>query len=324
MTIDIVQGESHRPVASKALVELISRQNSWSGLLFIGYPIISTSEGGYLIDALLISADKGIVVFDLIEGMDTGDYGSRQDDSYNKLEARLKTHSELMRRRELLILIHTISFAPAINDQSVHVDDNYPLVNASSLIQGLTKFTWPNPDEEVHERALSAIENISTIRKSRLNRTIKQEGSRGSKLKNLENSIATLDSMQSRAVIETVEGVQRIRGLAGSGKTIVLALKAAYLHAYYPEWRIAVTFNTRSLKGHFYRLINNFFVEKTGQEPDWDKLRIVNAWEHQVAAIATASITSSVVLTILSISISEWRGVNSVRAENLSGRVNTC
>ena len=57
----------------------------------------------------------------------------------------------------------------------------------------------------------------------------------------------TLDHLQSRIVIETVEDVQRIRGLAGSGKTIVLALKAAYLHASHPEWRIAVTFLTRSI-----------------------------------------------------------------------------
>ena len=281
MTIDIVQGTSHRPAASKALVELISRQTDWSGLLFIGYPIISTSEGRHLIDALLMSADKGIVVFDLIEEPDTSNYGARQDDSANKLEARLKVHSELMRRRELLIPIHTISFAPRVNNPSLHVEDYYPLTNASSLIQELTKFTWPNPDEEIHEKALSAIESISTIRKSGINRTVTQEDSRGGKLKNLENSISTLDTMQSRAVIETVEGVQRIRGLAGSGKTIVLALKAAYLHAQYPEWRIAVTFNTRSLKGHFYRLINNFSVEQTGEEPDWDKLRIVNAWGAQ-------------------------------------------
>jgi len=84
--------------------------------------------------------------------------------------------------------------------------------------------------------------------------------------------------LQSKAVVETVEGVQRIRGLAGSGKTIVLALKAAYLHAQHPDWRIAVTFNTRSLKGHFRRIINNFSLEATGEEPDWDTLRILNAW----------------------------------------------
>lgn len=83
---------------------------------------------------------------------------------------------------------------------------------------------------------------------------------------------------KSTAVIETVEGVQRIRGLAGSGKTIVLALKAAYFHAQHPEWRIAVTFNTRSLKGQFRRLIRNFSLENTHEEPDWNNLRILNAW----------------------------------------------
>jgi superfamily I DNA and RNA helicase len=94
----------------------------------------------------------------------------------------------------------------------------------------------------------------------------------------LEDSIATLDHRQNRAVIETIDGVQRIRGLAGSGKTIVLALKAAYLHTQYPEWRIAVTFHTRSLKGQFKRLINNFCIEQSGEEPDWTRIRVVNAW----------------------------------------------
>ena len=36
----------------------------------------------------------GIVVFDLIEGSNIDDYQSRQDDSANKLEARLKPHRE--------------------------------------------------------------------------------------------------------------------------------------------------------------------------------------------------------------------------------------
>mgnify|MGYP000671285191 CR=1 FL=1 len=53
------------------------------------------------------------------------------------------------------------------------------------------------------------------------------------KLKAIEDQISCLDKYQSKAVIETVEGVQRIRGLAGSGKTIVLALKVAYLYTMY-------------------------------------------------------------------------------------------
>ena len=279
MSVEIVRGTNQKPVSSDALVEIVSQQTELSGQLFIGYPIISTSEGRYLIDALLVSVDKGIIIFDLIEGQDPRDYGVRQDDSANKLEARLKAHRELMQRRNLMVPIHTVSFAPAINNPDSHSNRDYPLTNTSSLLQELNKFTWQHhQDPDVYEKVLSAIESISTIRKSRFSRNVAQENSRGAKLEKLENSIATLDNTQRRAVIETVEGVQRIRGLAGSGKTIVLALKASYLHAYHPDWRIAVTFNTRSLKEHFRRLINNFYIEQTGEEPDWNKLRIVNAW----------------------------------------------
>lgn len=87
-----------------------------------------------------------------------------------------------------------------------------------------------------------------------------------------------MDNRQSEAVIKTVEGVQGIRGLAGSGKTIVLALKAAYLHSQHPEWKIVVTFNTRVLKGQFKQLINTFCIEQTGEEPDWENLQIIHAW----------------------------------------------
>ena len=278
MSIDIVRGTNRKPGSSGRLADLISRQTDLSGQFFIGFPVVGTPEGPHPIDALLVSADKGIILFDLIEGTNTGDYRARQDDSANILEARLKTHRELMDRRHLLIDIHTISFAPGVSNLNPEQQDDYSLVNTSSLMPELQKFTWEKPNKEIYEKALSAIESISAIRKSGVRRTIKKRNSRGDKLKNLEDSIATLDNDQSRAVIETVEGVQRIRGLAGSGKTIVLALKAAYLHAQHPDWRIGVTFNTRSLKGHFRRLIERFTLDQTGGEPDWDYLQIIHAW----------------------------------------------
>ena len=278
MTIEIVRGTNGKPEASRELVKAMSIQTALSGQLFIGYPITNMPQGPYSFDAVLVSEDKGVVLFDIIEGTEIGDYELRQDDAANRLEARLKNYRELTRRRKLRIEIHTVSFAPAISNPTSHFQDDYLLVNAASLMDELEKLTWENRDEEIYRRTLAAIESISTIRTSRTKRTIQKEGSKGDKLKKLEASIATLDHTQSRAVIETVEGVQRIRGLAGSGKTIVLALKAAYLYAQYPERRIAVTFHTRSLKGHFQRLINNFVIEQTGEEPNWDMLRIVNAW----------------------------------------------
>ena len=278
MSIEIIRGTNQKPGASIALTNLLSDTTNLTGQLFIGYPIIGTSEGPHKIDALLISEDRGIAIFDLIEGDQIYDFDLRQDDSANKLEARLKLHRSLLRRRELLIPIHTLSFAPGINNPGEYSKDHYRIANNSTLIEELADLPWQGADQTIYKAALSAIESISTIRQPRTRRETKKENSRGARLKCLEDSIATLDNSQSKAVLETVEGVQRIRGLAGSGKTIVLALKAAYLHAQHPDWRIAVTFNTRSLKGFFRRLVNNLTLDQTSEEPDWKRLRIVNAW----------------------------------------------
>ena len=277
MSIEIVRGASRKPVASAKLVEVLLSQTQWSGRLFIGYPIARTSTGPSRIDALWISSDKGIVAFDLIEGSDLDDHGLRQDDSANQIERRLRAESELIRRRKLRIPIHTISFAPAVNLSNAN-DGDYTLTNSDSIVKELSYFEWSKYDSVVYRTALSVIDKVSRIRSGKTRRTTTRSDSRGAKLKRLEDSIATLDHLQSKAILETVEGVQRIRGLAGSGKTIVLALKAAYLHAQYPEWSIAVTFNTRSLKGFYRRLIRDFHFDQTDEEPDWKNLHIINSW----------------------------------------------
>lgn len=107
---------------------------------------------------------------------------------------------------------------------------------------------------------------------------MQHQNSRGGIIKALEAKIANLDQWQKKAAIESPDGPQRIRGLAGSGKTIVLALKAAYLHASNPDWDIAVTFNTRALYQQFKDLIRRFCFEHKNDEPDWTKLRILHAW----------------------------------------------
>jgi len=97
-------------------------------------------------------------------------------------------------------------------------------------------------------------------------------------MRHIEAAIANMDAWQKKAAIEFPEGPQRIRGLAGSGKTIVLAQKAAILHAKYPDWDIAVTFQTRSLYQQFRGLIERFYRELTLDDPDWKKLSVLHAW----------------------------------------------
>jgi superfamily I DNA and RNA helicase len=274
----IIRGTNDKPGASLSLVETCARFDDIGGQLFVGYPIIGSADGRFAVDALYMSPDKGLVAFDLVDGHDLGDFEDRQDIAATRLQQRLLGYKDLVKRRKLQIPISTITYAPVLPDREVALDADYPCVNPGFLRDALDRISWPEHSNDLYECAVSAIQSISTIRRARTARAIESPSSRGAKLQKLEASIATLDNRQSSAVIETVDGVQRLRGLAGSGKTIVLALKAAYLHAQHPEWRIAVTFNTRSLKGQFRNFINNFVVEQTGEEPDWSKIRVINSW----------------------------------------------
>lgn len=276
--VHFIRGANGKPVATQALEEILSTIDDLSGECFSGYPLIATPEGKYSIDVTLVSSEKGVLIFDLVEGKDLGDYASRQDDLVNKIDAKLRLHKELVKGRRLLPELQVVTFAPAIEDVDRFYQEDYPLANETNLEVVLENLSWDGVDENLYRMTLSAIESLSSIRKSRSKREVNKPDSRGAKLKKLEDSIATLDHRQNRAVIETIDDVQRIRGLAGSGKTIVLALKAAYLHTQHEGWRIAVTFNTRSLKGQFKRFITNFCIEQSGEEPDWTKIRIVNAW----------------------------------------------
>lgn len=272
--INTVWGSTDKPVASKRLAQILSAEADLEGTLYIGYPIIGTPEGSFPIDALFVSPTKGLVLFSVVEGKVLPDYAEAQDEGYNKMQAKLLQHQTLIRKRELLVKIRTVTFAPAI--PQLAPDDEHLLCNADNLVSVIEDLNDFEP--EVFRALVSVIQAISTLRRGRKKRALHNQTSRGTKIKALEDSIANLDSQQSAAVVETYEGVQRIRGLAGCGKTIVLALKVAYLHARHRDWLIAVTFNTRSLKKQFENLITTFVLEQANEEPDWDKIRILNAW----------------------------------------------
>jgi superfamily I DNA and RNA helicase len=69
-----------------------------------------------------------------------------------------------------------------------------------------------------------------------------------------------------------------MRGLSGSGKSTVLALKAAYIHACHPGWKIGVTFNTLSAKRDYLNAIDFFYHIQTGLITNWDNLTVCQAW----------------------------------------------
>ncbi|MFW3372709.1 DEAD/DEAH box helicase [Aliarcobacter butzleri] len=275
--LNIVRGDlKNKPVSSKKLTDLFeSIKDTLDGTLYIGYPIIGTANGGFQIDAMLVCREKGLIAFHIEEGIEyTENYKDIQDESYTKIKSKLIQYKELTEKRDLAIDINILTFAPAW--KNINQDEYYPCINSTNELKSfINNISWAKP--QYFEKLLSVLQSITTIRKNKV-RQVKIPNSKGTKIQKLEESIANLDRTQNEAVIETVEGVQRIRGLAGSGKTIVLALKVAYLHAKNPDWKIAVTFNTRSLKEQFKRLIRTFTYEHINEEPNWENIDIYHAW----------------------------------------------
>lgn len=280
VSVNTVGGSTTKPVSSRSLLDILGAMEDLEGEVTTGFPLIEGDGVGRAVDALLAIPSRGLVVFDLVEGSSLGDFEERQDDLVRMITGRLMNHRDLMVRRKLIPTITAVTFAPGVQaSETMRItSDDYPVATSETLPSVISSIPVDISQVAIYDNLIAAVQNTAGLKKRSAPRVIASPESRGAKLQALEDSIATLDQLQSRAVIEPISGVQRIRGLAGSGKTVVLALKAAYLHRLHPEWRIAVTFNTRSLKDQFRRLIRTFYASATGNEPDWNQLRILNAW----------------------------------------------
>ena len=87
--VDTIWGTTNKPISSRKLSERIESSAALGGTLYIGYPILGTPNGAFPFDAILLSPEHGVVVFDVVEGLNVGDYRERQDDFFTKLQAKL-------------------------------------------------------------------------------------------------------------------------------------------------------------------------------------------------------------------------------------------
>ena len=278
--LDITFGLTDKQPYAREVARALQRLDI-VGSLYIGYPIFATADDQITADALLVTRQHGLVVFQLYsiapQSPDDSEWGPIRNDLdrlFVAVESSLQRHEELRRGRGLVVEPRTVGIFPTLPvrpeaDDNIFVD----IAHLGDAVAGLSAI-----DEESYRRLEAALQRVTTIKPRKRRQKAVTPRSRGSVLKEIEREIANLDQLQKQAAIQTPDGPQRIRGLAGSGKTIVLALKAAYLHAQHPEWNIAVTFQTRSLYQQFQDLIRRFSFEQINDEPDWQKLQVLHAW----------------------------------------------
>lgn len=87
-----------------------------------------------------------------------------------------------------------------------------------------------------------------------------------------------LDSTQRSVALQVPNGPQRIRGLAGTGKTIILSMKAALTHISNSDFKILFVFNTQSMYNQIKTNIEKYTIEEASKAPDWSRLMVLHAW----------------------------------------------
>lgn len=271
--IDIIFGKKTNPNAIDAIVKQIKPMNI-TGTLYIGYPVFDIDEHSLLMDALLVTQEHGVVAFDLTTSNETeiSIVCEYQDSLHRGLYKRFLAEKQLVTKRQLSFEIIIVSIRPEVN-----IDGDDALFSTPKDLEGF--ITQQQALSEAQFKLINATIQKTTVIKPTKKRTrVTNDYSAGATIKKIEKEIANLDKWQKQAAIESPEKPQRIRGLAGSGKTIILAMKAAYLHACFPDKKIIVTFQSRTLYQQFTRLIERFYFEHKQDEPDWDYLRILHAW----------------------------------------------
>lgn len=278
--LEVVYGQTKKRFQVGQLRDVLVSMDL-SGTFYIAYPILASADEKVEVDALLVSLEHGLITFQLGDAPPSSDdmaawelARDEQDKLYFALTNNLSRHDTLRIGRELGVKVQVVTVFPVAPQAPPDLNGIYCDINHLSKIIG----NFPPLKEHFLKPLQASLQRVSTIKPVKKRAYVARQTSRGGILKQIEREIANLDQWQKRAAIESPEGLQRIRGLAGSGKTVVLALKAAYLHIQHPDWIIAVTFYTRSLYQQFEDLIRRFSFEHIHDEPNWQNLRILHSW----------------------------------------------
>ncbi len=242
-------------------------------------------------DILVVSKNYGVLIFNCKESSKRKTH-TLNDELLNNIEQIYSSiYSKLLKNKNLRKSPHQLSvqlkpilycFGGICNFEQIkdEWDELVVIEGDSRLIRSIEDIKLDvELEEDVFKVILSILEGSQTIRK-RNERSLKEfgDGTKGAILNGIENQIANFDEEQKRAAFRIIDGPQRIRGLAGSGKTIVLAMKAAMIHLQEPDSQILYTYYTKQLHGYIENLIRRFYRQYSDGEPDWRKIEIMHAW----------------------------------------------
>lgn len=250
-------------------------------VLYYNFPLYRGELPDDLIQAqfLLASPIYGVIYFKCLDSERTlsSEEEVYLDDLYVSIINRLNKRSELRKdRRNLKFNVELLIIGN--RDENINEREYVSLPNLKSAIE---KNASELLTEDEFNILLSCIDGTSRlISKKERSISLNQEVKTKADILNvIQNKEAAFDLEQKRVALVTIDGPQRIRGLAGSGKTIVLTMKAALYHLAHPEEEVLYTYYTKSLYGLIKNLIERFYRDfSDNREPNWKKIHILHGW----------------------------------------------
>ncbi|NVJ52874.1 MAG: ATP-binding domain-containing protein [Campylobacteraceae bacterium] len=252
-------------------------------ILYFGFPVFKDYEQNSVKPKfVLLSPNHGIVLIYTSDKHTIKEDDEILEQLYSFVESSFRK-SKILRKnkRELAIPINSYLYASNIDENKDEYDlENDILTSLSAIFQTIVEIhTDEILSEEIIKEARSIIEGAKVVASTSKRIKVSEDPHNKSNiLIALEKEITNFDEEQRKIAINLINGPQRIRGLAGSGKTIVLAMKVANIHLQHPKKRILFTFYTKSLYGLIKELITKFYWHYAGTEPNWDLIDILHSW----------------------------------------------
>ncbi|ORM52307.1 hypothetical protein HA41_12090 [Pantoea conspicua] len=257
--------------------------------LFFDFPLYKGDDDNLVISQMLmVSPYYGVVIFYASGANDYNLEKLKKDDRSlervsgfvaSRLIKNDKLRSGMM---SFSLPVNNILFSPFIENEKIErLQLKSPtFTTAVELIEAIKVFHTEFAENLFYE-AISTIQGAKGLLKPE-DRNIENlpADSKASKITEVESKILTFDKDQQEGYIPALNGPQRIRGLAGSGKTVILAMKVAQtlLRDETKKATILYTFSTKSLYQHVTRLIQRFYREFHDDSTNLDRVTVMHSW----------------------------------------------
>lgn len=267
-------------INANLLVQKLKEKNYSNCNLYYNFPFYrgETIDDLVIAHLLFLSKEFGVIFFRCLNSIE--DYSSIEKSKLNELDSHIyakinKREEFRFERRKLKIKVSPYVF---INNSH---SDEFDVVSLEDIDRIIDENKTVILTQDEFDILTATIEGTLNLKKKsdRKITSVHDKLTKGKILTFIQNKEATFDIEQKRAALNIIDSPQRIRGLAGSGKTVILAMKAALFHLQNPEAEILYTYFTKALYGQVRYLIEKFYRDfSDNQEPNWNKINILHGW----------------------------------------------